>query len=225
MTFILVIVTFVILFGMEFFRRSRKDRVKSSVELVTEHPNSFDVFDRYFHPGHTWALVCGSRSVTLGIDDFSARMIGKVASVDLPTVGQVVHQGEPFTCLRHGTRSLVQVAPVSGRVIEINRRLAKNPGLLNDSPMEKGWIARVLPTSLDSDLRNLLKGFAADGWRDVVREKLIQLFSPRPDIVLQDGGQLVPNLGDHFSDDDWNLLVRQFFPGSVSFQTNDNITN
>ena len=35
------------------------------------------------------------------------------------------------------------IAPVSGRVVEVNASLAENPGLLNDSPEKDGWICKL----------------------------------------------------------------------------------
>ena len=34
-------------------------------------------------------------------------------------------------------------APVSGEVVEVNEALEDEAGLLNESPMDEGWIARV----------------------------------------------------------------------------------
>ncbi len=212
MTFILVILTAAIIVSVELVGRSRKRQRHEIPDLITEHPTSFEVFDRYFHPGHTWAMVSGSPNVVVGVDDFSSRMIGDVSKIDLPVVGQTIHQGESLALLFHGSRNLVQVSPISGKVVDVNKKLRRNPELLNDSPLERGWIAKLLPTSLETDLRNLLKGIVADGWRDAVRTQLIQLFSPKIGTVLQDGGQLVQNLGDYFSDEEWNRLVQQFFP-------------
>lgn len=212
MTFLLVILTISVILVIELVRKSRKNESLASADLVTEHPTSFEVIDRYYHAGHSWAMVSGSRQVIVGIDDFSARMIGTVECVDLPASGQAVRQGEPFAVLHHGLRKLAQVAPISGTVAEVNKKIKHNPGLLNESPLESGWIAKIVPTNLEIDLRNLLKGFAADGWREKVREQLIRLTAPKIGVVLQDGGQLVSNLGDHLSDDEWNRLVQQFFP-------------
>ncbi len=212
MTFILAILTSAVILSLELIRRSQMKSKLANPKLVAEHPASYDLFDRYFHPGHTWAMISGSHSVTVGIDDFSSRVIGNLSKIELPTIGQRIHQGDPFALLYHGSRNLVQVSPISGKIVEVNKKLKRNLGLINDSPLEHGWIVKVLPTSLETDLRNLLKGIVADGWQDAVRTQLIQLFSPRIGTVVQDGGQLVQSLGDHLSDDEWNSLVRHFFP-------------
>jgi glycine cleavage system H protein len=212
MTPILVILTLAIIIAFEVVRRSRSKPALETREMVAEHPNDVEVFDRHFHPSHTWAIVSGSKTVTVGADDFSESIIGRLTSIDLPKVGRTFQQGEPIAYLHHGSRNLAQISPITGKVIEINEKLARHPTMLNDSPLERGWIAKILPSNLEIDLRNLLRGVAADGWRDAVRMELVRMFSPSFGPVLQDGGKLIENLGDHFSDDEWNRLVQKFFP-------------
>lgn len=222
MTFLLVLLTLSVAVIVELIRRMRKDRIRVGSDLVTEYPSSFDVFDRYFHPGHTWVEISDQRTMKVGIDDFSARIIGSVDKIELPAVGQEVRQGDRLTVLHHGSRELIHVAPISGRIVEINRRLGKKPGIINASPLEQGWLAKISPSNLELELRNLLKGFAADGWRDAVRSELIQVFSPNFGTVVQDGGQIVESLSDHLTDEQWLQLVRQFFPGISSNQIKNN---
>ncbi len=216
MTFALVLLFVALAITIEVIRRKRQKAIAAGALLITEYPTSFDVFDRYFHPGHTWVEISKPQKVKVGVDDFSSRIMGAVEEVQLPLEGQSVRQGDALVVLRHGFRKLTQVAPISGKVVEVNKKLNKDPQLLNTAPFERGWVAKIAPTNLGSDLRNLLKGFAADGWRDAVRAQLIQLLSPAPNSVMQDGGQLVENVGDWLSDEQWNRLVRQFYPDMTS---------
>ncbi len=218
MTVLLVALTLAVAVAVELVLRGRKKQAAKASNVVTEYPSTFDVFDTYFHPGHTWVEVSDPRRITAGIDDFSSRIIGLVEEIQLPSVGQLVRQGDDFVVLRRGIRRLSHVAPISGRVVAINKSLQKNPRLINTAPLERGWVAKIEPTNLGADLRNLLKGFAADGWRDAVRSQLIQLLSPAPPLVLQDGGQLVDNIGEWLSDEQWNRIVHQFYPHLTYFQ-------
>lgn len=225
MTFILVILTVAIILVIEFARRSKKTQVSRTIELVDNHPGSYEIIDRYYHPGHGWATVSSSHRVTIGIDDFSTQMIGDIDRAELPETGQTLHQGEPFVVLHRGARALIQVSPVSGHVVEVNKKVRHNPGLLKGSPLESGWIARIVPTSLEKDLRNLLKGLVADGWRESVRARLVQLTAPSVGTLLQDGGEIIHNLGDRLSDEDWDRLVQEFFPTVSPNQIQKQITN
>jgi glycine cleavage system H protein len=222
MSTILAVLTLVILFSVELLRRSRSDQKKVKQERILEHPVLFEVSDRLFHPGHSWALVSGNRNVVIGVDDFSSTAVGTITEIDLPEVGALIRQGEVFMILHRNNRVLPQVSPVSGKVVEVNTKLKKQSQLICESPLEQGWVAKVLASNLDTEVRNLLRGINADAWRDAVRAKLIHLLSPNIGFVLQDGGQLVRNLGDNLTEEEWNRLVREFFPTVLpnEFQNN-----
>ncbi len=51
-------------------------------------------------------------------------------------------------------------APVSGKVESVNQQLEDSPELMNESPYEKGWICKMVPSNLQEDLKNLMKGDA-----------------------------------------------------------------
>jgi glycine cleavage system H protein len=44
---------------------------------------------------------------------------------------------------------------VSGKIVEVNIRLADNPELINESPYEDGWIAKI-ELSDEKELDNLM---------------------------------------------------------------------
>jgi hypothetical protein len=49
----------------------------------------FDVPEnRHYHQGHTWALQESLTLVRVGIDDFGARLVGRVDEIVLPKRGQ-----------------------------------------------------------------------------------------------------------------------------------------
>jgi len=224
MTFILVIATAAVILAFEVVRRSRRTLVGSAPRSL--NPATPDTVDRYFHPAHTWAEVkTGMAEVTVGSDEFSSRLVGTLDEIDLPVVGRVVRQGELLAVLRRGNRVLTQLSPVSGIVIETNKGLRREPELLNESPLEKGWLAKILTSSLREDLRNLLSGASADAWREAVRAQLVDFFSPKFGPVLQDGGQLIRNVGDQLTDEEWERLVRHFFPFDVPQTPQNNPKN
>ncbi|MBI5711144.1 MAG: glycine cleavage system protein H [Candidatus Eisenbacteria bacterium] len=176
---------------------------------------------RYLHPGHAWVALQGARSAVLGIADLAPRLLGRIERVDLPRVGDRVRQGEPFITLHRGTKSLRPVAPLSGVVREVNRALAAQPTLINDSPYERGWVARVEPAGLGTELTGLMSGALAEHWQEAARMELIRWFAPTPVPALPDGGPAVDDLSDRLGDDEWERLVREFFPPASRFETTD----
>lgn len=214
MVFLLVILMIAFFIIFEIIRSRAKVATASNIPLqaVPEIPQ---IIERYFHPGHSWALIEGKPTVTVGIDDFAQRFIGHLDGVKLPGQGSMVRQGDAMISLHHGEKTLTLVAPVSGVVEEINETLLNNPGLINHAPLDRGWIARIRPLKLSLELRNLLRGAVADRWREAVRIQFIHHFSPRLGTVLQDGGEYIENISDHLSHDDWQKLANEFFPSNV----------
>ena len=50
--------------------------------------------DFYYHDGHTWARTEHGGRIRVGLDDFAQKLIGNIAEVELPAIGQEVRQGE-----------------------------------------------------------------------------------------------------------------------------------
>jgi glycine cleavage system H protein len=217
--FILMVLVFL---TAEYFFLSKKVSVSPQVPAIPHPPLAMDSIERYLHPGHSWALVQPSRPVVVGVNDFSQRFIGKIDSVELPEKGSVLRQGEAMVTLKHGTKSLSQVAPISGVVVEVNSRLKDDPSVINTSPLEKGWIAKISPRDLTLEVRNLLSGIAADRWQEEMRTLLVRWFSPRMGVVMQDGGKVVDNVSDLVDSAEWHLLVNDFFPQCDSSIHNSN---
>jgi glycine cleavage system H protein len=217
--FILMVVVFLI---AEYFFFSKKVSVTAQVPTTPHPPLATDPIERYLHPGHSWALVQPSRPVVVGVNDFSQRFIGRIDSIELPEEGSVLRQGEAMVTLKHGDKYLSQVAPISGVVVEVNSRLKEDPSVVNTSPLEKGWIAKISPRDLALEVRNLMRGIAADRWQEEMRTLLVRWFSPRVGTVMQDGGKVVDNVSDLVDSAEWRLLVNDFFPhcGSSIHNTN-----
>ncbi|MGD8439588.1 MAG: glycine cleavage system protein H [Holophagae bacterium] len=126
----------------------------------------------FFHPGHGWARLDEDGTITVGIDDLLRTLISEVSSVDLPTVGEPVVVDQPIVRVGCGGRTLRVRAPISGRVIEINRQLGRDPSRLRWRPYKEGWACRLAPGDrLADELGDLVIGAEAERWmaRDIRR--------------------------------------------------------
>ncbi len=212
MVIFLVLLTVAVMIAIELLRQRKAGR-ETAPSLVPEEPGEpAVVFERYFHPGHSWALVHGARFVTVGVDDFAQRFIGRLDGIDAARLGSSLQQGDPLVTLRRGSRSLTILSPISGTLIDVNARLSLHPALANSSPYEAGWVAKIAPDNLATELRNLFRGSAAERWLEGVQAQLIRWFSPQLGLMLQDGGEWIDNLSDLLTEDDWHRLAREFFP-------------
>jgi len=90
---------------------------------------------------------------TVYITDYAQSSLGDVVFVELATVGQEVEQGENIGAVESVKAASDIYAPVSGVVKEINEALSSQPGLLNKSPEDEGWLCKIevtKPSEVDS---------------------------------------------------------------------------
>ncbi|KAG5648049.1 hypothetical protein DXG03_007084 [Asterophora parasitica] len=80
---------------------------------------------------------------TVSITDHAQSVLGDVVFVELTTPGTEVTQGESIGAVESVKAASDIYAPVSGTIEEINETLASQPGLLNKSPEEKGWLCKI----------------------------------------------------------------------------------
>jgi len=166
---------------------------------------------KFFHKGHTWAVAGTDGTMTVGLDDFAQKLIGAIDKIELPKIGQLLRQGKIAWKLKHGERILPQTAPIEGRVVEVNENLQNDPSLANRSPYEKGWLLKVQPTWLKENLRNLMRGQLGEKWLDMAKSEFVNRFPRTVGPAYQDGGELIDGVGDTLTDEEWEMVKREFF--------------
>jgi glycine cleavage system H protein len=117
----------------------------------------------YYHKEYLWAKVEGDK-VRIGMIDFAQKQLHDIVYVELPSAGDEITQGEPFGTLESVKAVSDLVAPISGKVEEVNEELESKPELLNEDPYGAGWLVVVSPTNLDADLKQILNFDAAVEW-------------------------------------------------------------
>ncbi len=91
---------------------------------------------------HEWIRVEGNQAY-VGITDFAQRELGDIVYIDINSVGKSVTKEEVF-----GTVEAVKTVsdlfmPVSGTVVEFNKKLDSNPELVNQDPYGDGWMVKI----------------------------------------------------------------------------------
>jgi glycine cleavage system H protein len=125
--------------------------------------------DLHYTPEHEWVRRTGSDTVRVGITDFAQSSLGDVVFVQLPDVGADVSAGAPFGEVE-STKSVSDLfAPVSAKVVAVNKDLEGNPQMVNSEPYGGGWLVDLSAdaTALDDGIASLLD---ADGYRDTITE-------------------------------------------------------
>lgn len=213
MVAILFVLTVIIFLVIDYImkRRTQPQQMPDSlIEKKSVRKSVSIVSGPYFHPTHSWAKVTDD-VVTVGSNEFSTKLIGKINQLDVPKPGSYIKQGQTAWKLTRGKRILPQSSPVEGEVVEINHELFTNPSKINESPYAEGWIMKIKPTSLRQNLKNLLHGENATRWIENARAQFVMRFAGEVGPVCQDGGELIDNAGDLLTDAEWQEVLEKYF--------------
>ncbi|HLD69217.1 MAG TPA: glycine cleavage system protein GcvH [Candidatus Omnitrophota bacterium] len=108
-----------------------------------------EVVEHYlFTKEHEWINV-EEDTATIGITDYAQSALGDITFVELPEVERDLEQFEQFVSIESVKAASDIYSPMSGRVIEVNAKLEADPGLINRSCYEKGWIVKISLKDLD----------------------------------------------------------------------------
>ena len=89
---------------------------------------------------HEWTKTTGNR-VTVGITAFAVEQLGDITLVNLDVkVGDEIAAGKAFGTIESVKTLSDLFAPVSGKVVEINKDLDAKPELVNEDCYDKGWM-------------------------------------------------------------------------------------
>ncbi len=220
MTIILMLTMFAIFLTIDYFMKKGKVTVEApetaalpaAAALQPSYVAGFDLpANRNYHQGHTWALQESPTLVRVGLDDFGARLAGKVDGVILPKRGQWLRQGQKFaTLLRDGQKTDL-VSPVEGEVTNVNEALLLDSSLTNTDPYGKGWFVSVVSPDLQTNFRNLLNGSLARKWMAEAASRLQMRMPALAGAVAQDGGVAVHDLTVQLPTEKWGEITREFF--------------
>ena len=167
--------------------------------------------NRNYHQGHTWALQESPTLVRVGLDDFGARLAGKVDGIILPKRGQWIRQGQKFATLLRDGQKTEFVSPVEGEVTNVNDALLLDSSLTNSDPYGKGWFVSVVSPDLQTNFRNLLNGSLARKWMAEAASRLQMRMPALAGAVAQDGGVAVHDLTVQLPTEKWGEITREFF--------------
>ena len=93
---------------------------------------------------HEWVSY-ESSDVIVGITDYAQSQLGDVIFVELPEVGTSFKSGEVFGEIEAVKTVSELYAPISGKVLSINKELENSPEKVNLSPYSEGWLIKISP--------------------------------------------------------------------------------
>jgi glycine cleavage system H protein len=221
MTVILMLAMFAIFLTIDYLRKNKEAvaTVEAEKEAAAIPPRGLPTIvagfqlpgNRRYHQGHTWALQESPTLARVGIDDFGARLAGKIDSITLPKRGQWIRQGQKFaTILRDGQKADL-VSPVEGEVTDVNDALQANAERMNADPYGHGWLVSVISPDMSTNFRNLLHGSLAREWMAEAAGRLQLRIPALAGAVAQDGGLAVHDLTVQLPTTKWAEITNEFF--------------
>jgi glycine cleavage system H protein len=104
---------------------------------------------------HEWAKVESAR-VTVGITAFAVEQLGDITLVTIDVkVGDELTEGKTFGTIESVKTLSDLYAPLSGKVVAVNKDLDAKPELVNEDPYGKAWMI-VIDASAPSAASSLL---------------------------------------------------------------------
>ena len=108
-----------------------------------------------------WYRLEEDGTVSVGATDVGQTRAGRMVNVRIKPPGKHVPKGKPIASLESGKWTGPVPAVIEGEIAERNEKLFDQPDLINDDPYGEGWIARLKPTNLGRDLKDLVTGDVA----------------------------------------------------------------
>jgi len=138
---------------------------------------------RYYTRDHMWVEVTPENNFRVGVTDYAQRflkaLVSLVAIERNDTTDSDVRKGEKFGCIygryyrvmdsrEYGCTAFDLIAPLSGRIVEVNSKVMDKPELINRDPYGEGWIALIEADDLESCRKGLI---ACEGYKRVIADR------------------------------------------------------
>lgn len=176
----------------------------------------------YFDKTHTWAFMEQNGIVRVGINDFLQHVTGPIGRIKMKNRGESVKKGENILSLIQNGKQLNLYAPVSGIILDQNKRLETNSSIINSSPYNEGWIYMIEPTNWTRENQLL---FMADRYKEWLKSEFSRLkdflagvigtdAEKYGQVILQDGGELTDGVLSNLGPEVWEDFQTKFIDPS-----------
>ena len=110
---------------------------------------------RYFLGRHSWAELDGDGTATIGAAETFSGVLAELDRVELPSGGEHVAQGQRLVRIEGAEEAHRVRSPLSGLIVAVNSELGAAASRIGDDPFGSGWLARIVPADLESELQAL----------------------------------------------------------------------
>ena len=101
--------------------------------------------DLSYTKDHEWILIEDNGNVKVGITDYAQDSLSDVVFVELPEIGDEFSKDDSMAVAESVKAASDIYAPISGKIVSINKKLEESPELVNESPYDFGWMVIMEP--------------------------------------------------------------------------------
>jgi glycine cleavage system H protein len=98
--------------------------------------------DLKYHPEHDWARI-DEDEATLGITWFAQDSLGELVHFEPPDEGTRIGKDDTYGEVESVKAVSDLISPLSGELIEVNKKVVEAPETVNEDPYGEGWLVRI----------------------------------------------------------------------------------
>lgn len=105
--------------------------------------------DRKYTQSHEWIKIEGN-AATIGLSEFAIHAIKDIVFLELPSQGQALEQLKPFGVIESVKAVFDLMAPLPGKVTQVNSAMMDHFDTLAKDSYEQGWLIKMDLSSTDT---------------------------------------------------------------------------
>ena len=216
MTAILVAVTILLFLSIDLVRARRRRATALAAVPIAVRPQEFELPEGLFvGPGHTWARFELDGSVLVGLDDFATCILGRIDRLEVAAAGAEVGHEDAAVVLHQSGKSVAFASPLEGTVTAVHTEALQRPTGVQGDPYGAGWLLRLRPRRLATQMRELRLGAEASSWLQGEFERFGEFLGRQvpADAVgatARDGGVPIAGVLEHLNGTAWEQFEAEF---------------
>lgn len=172
----------------------------------------------FVNGNHTWTFLEKTGYAKIGLDKLLARLTGKVSIQFLKNEGEHINKGDNLMRLVQDNKHLDIQAPLSGEIHCLNKMVKHDNKNLVVDPYGMGWVVEIKPDNWIKETSSMVPGQNAPDFlshelqkiKAFMHRQLQPEYSDKPELIMQDGGELKENVLSELPEQAWINFQTEF---------------
>jgi len=105
----------------------------------------------------SWMFEERDGSVLIGVYDLFLKTIDSISEIELLEAEEEIMQGISCVSIKSADERVHKLlAPLSGRIVAVNQKIANDVHLVEKDPYFEGWMYRIIPTDIAYEKKHLI---------------------------------------------------------------------